>query len=131
MTHENLDDGLPVLNAVVESGNESIIKSSRLGRKVLHELDTLQQSNPVKFMLKDHILDEEEEEGDKFSRLERRLHLDIGHSGTESEAVENNYSQTINSEDEIEHMIDHIVDRHIHELRRDIRRLLIRVKQKT
>jgi len=130
MTHEDLDDGLPVLNAVVESGNESIIKSSRLGREVLHELDMLQQSKPVKFVLKDHILDEEEEEGDKFTRMENRLNLEIGHSSAVSEAVEAKYSPTINSEDEIEHMIDHVVDRHIHELRRDIRRLLIRVKQK-
>jgi len=121
MTHEDHDDGLPVLNAVVESGNESIIQSSRLGREVLHELDMLQQSKSVKFVLQDHIL-EEEEKNDEFTRHESQLNLGIDHSDT-------NNAQTIDSEDELELMIDQVVDRHIHELRRDIRRLLARVKQ--
>jgi len=121
MTIEDQEDALPVLNAVVESGNESIIQSSRLGREVLHELDMLQQSKPVKFVLQDHILDEEDD-NDQFSRKERQLDLGISHSAANSDHPDN-------SEDEIELMIDQIVDRHIHELRRDIRRLLIRVKQ--
>ncbi len=121
MTIEDHDDGLPVLDAVVESGNESIIQSSRLGREVLRELDMLQQSRPVKFVLQDHILDREGNNHDFLDR-ESQQGLGIGH-------YDKNNAQAINSEDEIEHMIDQIVDRHIHELRRDIRRLLIRVKQ--
>jgi len=124
MTHEEHDDGLPVLNAVVESGNESIIQSSRLGREVLHELDMLQQSNPVKFVLQDHILDKDEgEQGDAINHQESQLDPRMGLS----EAIN---AQTTNSDDEIELMIDQVVDRHIHELRRDLRRLLIRAKQK-
>ena len=38
---QNPETDLPVLNDVVESGNESIIQSSRLGREVLRELEAL------------------------------------------------------------------------------------------
>jgi len=121
MTHDDDDDGLPVLNAVVESGNESIIQSSRLGREVLRELDMLQQNKPARFVLQDHILDEKEKSND-FIDQENPLNLGSSHSDA-------NNAYTIDSEDELEHMIDQVVDRHIHELRRDIRRLLVRVKQ--
>lgn len=121
MSYENLDERLPVLNAVVESGNESIIESSRLGRKVLRELDMLQQSKPVSFVLHEHIL-EEGGKSDNVTRLASQFDPETGHSDA-------NNAQTIDSEDELELMIDQIVDRHIHELRRDIRRLLIHVKQ--
>jgi len=107
--------------SVVESGNESIIQSSRLGREVLRELDMLQQNKPDSFVLQDHILDETEK-SDDFVDHENPLHPGSGHSDA-------NNAYTIDSEDELEHMIDQVVDRHIHELRRDIRRLLIRVKQ--
>ncbi len=123
MRTENEDDSLPVLNAVVESGNESIIQSSRLGREVLRELEMLQQSNPVKFVLQDHVLNEEEE-GDTSEREESQLDLSLDDSGTKN-------TLTPNSEDEIELMIDELVDRHIHELRQDIRRLLTRIQHKT
>lgn len=122
---EEQEDSVPVLNAVVESGNESIIQSSRLGREVLRELEVLQQSEPVKFVLQDHVLEaDEEEEGDEAPSSESQLHLMIG----DSEAFN---LATNNSEDEIELMIDEVVDRHITELRKDIRRLLNRVKQHT
>lgn len=125
MTYEDHDDGLPVLNAVVETGNESIIQSSRLGREVLRELDMLQQSKPVKFELHEHIL-EDQQKKDDFARRESELDLGVDRYDVNCEAKN---LHTINSEDEIELMIDEVVDRHIHELRKDIRRLLIRVKQ--
>jgi len=138
--NENENDAVPVLNEVVESGNESIIQSSRLGREVLRELEMLQQSNPVKFVLQDHILNEEEE-GDSVvakpvispiaptmaataTPAESQLDLSLNDSGV-------NNATTPNSEDEIELMIDEMVDRHIHDLRQDIRRLLTLVKHKT
>ncbi len=37
------EDDLPVLSAVVESGNRSIIQSTRLGNEVLRELESLRQ----------------------------------------------------------------------------------------
>lgn len=140
MTHEveiEEEDGLPVLNAVVESGNESIIQSSRLGREVLRELEMLQQSNPVKFVLQDHILEPDESEAlesrestlqqtslDASADQESQIDLRIDDSGVLNVA-------TANSEDEIELMIDEVVDRHIVELRKDIRRLLARLKTNT
>lgn len=119
------EDSVPVLNEVVESGNESIIQSSRMGREVLRELEVLQQSNPVKFVLQDHVQQSnEEEEGDNYTSSESQLALMMGDS-QEFNAVSDN------SDDEIELMIDDIVDRHITELRKDIRQLLNRIKTQT
>ncbi len=123
MRHEE-DDSVPVLNAVVESGNESIIQSSRLGREVLRELEQLQQSDPVKFVLHDHILENEEEEGDPQPSPERQLDLKMD----DSEEIN---APNDDSSDAIELMIDEVVDRHIVELRKDIRHLLTRLKQQT
>jgi len=123
--HDEEDDDLPVLNAVVESGNESIIQSSRLGREVLRELEVLQQSAPVKFVLQEHVLEgDEKEEGDKHSTSESQMALMMG----DSQGIN---AASANSDDEIELMIDDIVDRHITELRKDIRQLLNRIKQNT
>lgn len=127
MRHEEHEeeDSVPVLNAVVESGNESIIQSSRLGREVLRELEVLQQTAPVKFVLQEHVLEgEEEEEGDGNSSPESQLHLMMGDPEAFNPAIDH-------SDDEIELMIDDIVDRHITELRKDIRQLLNRVKANT
>jgi len=121
MANENED--IPVLNAVVESGNESIIQSSRLGREVLRELEVIKQSQPVKFKLHDHILGEDEEEGDFEPRTESQLDLMIDDPDTINASASN-------SDDEIELMIDEVVDRHITELRKDIRRLLQRTNPK-
>jgi len=118
------EDGVPVLNDVVESGNESIIQSSRLGREVLRELEVLQQPNPVKFVLHDHILEQDNRRSNEDEPAESQMDLMIEDSDTIN--AENN-----RSEDEIELMIDEVVDRHITELRKDIRRLLERVKQQT
>ena len=123
MRTEHDDDGVPVLNAVVESGNESIIQSSRLGREVLRELEQLQQPNPVKFVLQDHLI-ANRAKSDNLPRTESQLDLSLGDS-------EVNNADVTHSEDEIELMIDELVDRHIHELRQDIRRLLTRIKHKT
>jgi len=125
MGHED-EDGVPVLNDVIESGNESIIQSSRLGREVLRELQVLQQSSPVKFVLQDHLL--EQDEGDEpmstNESTESQLDLMI------DDPDENN-DPAPSSDEAIELMIDEVVDRHITELRRDIRQLLARLKQHT
>jgi len=123
MRHEE-DDSVPVLNAVVESGNESIIQSSRLGREVLRELEQLQESEPVKFVLQDHILENEEEEGDPQPSTERQLDLKMDDSEEINAPVDD-------SSDAIELMIDEVVDRHIVELRKDIRHLLTQLKHQT
>ena len=121
MNHDE-DDSLPVLNAVIESGNESIIQSSRLGREVLRELEVLQQTEPVKFELQAHLL--EEEEGDTALGSESQIALMIDDSNDKN-------VNSMPEDDAIELMIDEVVDRHITELRRDIRRLLTTIKQQT
>lgn len=47
MSHQ--EDDLPVLNAVVETGNPSIIQSTRMGNEVLRELENLRQ-DAARFM---------------------------------------------------------------------------------
>ena len=47
------NDEVPVLSDVVESGNESIIQSSRLGREVLRELEVL----AAKCVVREHPTD--------------------------------------------------------------------------
>lgn len=193
MSHlEDEDDGVPVLNEVVESGNESIIQSSRLGREVLRELEVLQQE-PVKFVLPAHILDtvqdhdvdeandethahdntsvfdasnavdvdltqESEFNFDSHITLDAEGNLDFdSHKqpdadwDVDSERVEIELSSesgsqerqldlmiddlpafnvaSNHSDDELELMIDEVVDRHITELRKDIKSLLLRVMQ--
>lgn len=89
------NDEVPVLSDVVESGNESIIQSSRLGREVLRELEALQQS-ASRERLSDYSGDDRNHDEDEV--------------------------------DDLELLIDDLVDRHITELRKDIRRLLERAK---
>ncbi len=135
MSHTE-EDAVPVLNDVVESGNESIIKSSRLGRTVLRELQALQETASVKFVLHEHILQDKEERDSAIAEaqnsaeqmeklpLESQMDLIIDDSSQLS-------AQSTVDEDTLELMIDELVDRHITELRKDIRRLLLRVQQNT
>jgi len=122
------EDDLPVLNDVVESGNRSIIQSTRMGNEVLRELESLRQDAA---RLPVH---EDTSESDTLAPETAAL--------VDAPAVEipqgldfASVTQTLDppsqeglSEDEIEIMIDDIVDRHITALRRDIKRLLERTR---
>ncbi len=100
MSTPEYDEDLPVLNDVVESGNESIIQSSRLGREVLRELEVLQRNNAEPFT------------------IDADTSVDLLTDSPSSE------------DDELEQLIDNLVDRHITELRKDIALLLERVKKR-
>ena len=100
MATPDYDDDLPVLNEVVESGNESIIQSSRLGREVLRELEVLQRSASEPFTID----------------ADNAIDLLADTAPTESE--------------ELEQLVDNLVDKHITELRKEITQLLERVKQR-
>lgn len=141
-------DDLPVLNSVVETGNKSIIKSTRLGHEVLAELESLRQGAAAANQTADFDDDE--------SIVEEQGHLDFDFPGpvelnAESTETENSteFDRDDSSDDddpllsaaqptvfhneqledeEIELMIDEVVDRHITELRKDIKRLLERAK---
>jgi len=100
MAIPDYDDDLPVLNEVVETGNESIIQSSRLGREVLREIEVLQRGTSEPFTIDaDDAID---------------LAADVAPSDY----------------DELEVLVDNLVDKHITELRKDITQLLERVKQR-
>lgn len=101
MSISDYEDDLPVLNDVVETGNESIIQSSRLGREVLRELEVLQRDPAEPFTID----------------ADRSLDLLTETTSTDKDA-------------ELEQLIDNLVDRHITELRKDIAELLERVKKR-
>jgi len=131
------EEDLPVLNAVVESGNRSIIQSTRMGNEVLRELESLRQ-DAARSLHMDVNLDTEEtqhdpevtSESDTLSadstlrinetRFEVPVGLDFSALSSSDEGIQ---------EDELELMIDEIVDRHITALRRDIRDLLERARK--
>ncbi len=100
MATPNYDDDLPVLNEVVESGNESIIQSSRLGREVLRELEVLQRGAAEPFT------------------IDADIAIDVVDDTAPTES------------EELEQLVDNLVDKHITELRKDITQLLERVKKR-
>lgn len=104
MAKPDYDDDLPVLNEVVESGNESIIQSSRLGREVLRELEVLQRNTSEPFTIDaDHAID---------------LVADTAPTEDDGEYID------------LEQLVDNLVDKHITELRKDITQLLECVKKR-
>lgn len=141
-------DDLPVLNAVIESGNESIIQSSRLGREVLRELEALRHIVPV---VTEHnpfphaagntapasypdVAQAAADENSDVTPVENQLDLDLLEaSGNPLQPPEDMHFVIRNlpedEENDIELMIDELIDRHITDLRKDIRRLLERARQ--
>ncbi len=90
----------PVLNEVVESGNESIIQSSRLGREVLRELEVLQRNTSEPFTI------------------------------DADNAIDSEADTALTENEELEQLVDNLVDKHITELRKDITHLLERVSKR-
>ena len=151
------DEDLPVLNAVVKSGNPSLIQSARMGNEVLRELESLRQeavrampvpqSSPAESdTLRDSTID-----AANGSAVEIPQGLDfasLGNPGRDNQFYEVTdplldgldelddeatvaiaAEQTVLLKDEeIEMMIDDIVDRHITALRLDIKQLLERAR---
>lgn len=122
------DDDLPVLNSVVKCGNESIIKSTRQNRQAADELETLRRNTPVSFNMPEIpglSGDPDAQPVDKEIHDTQRPYSPLKalpsiHPSPPEQAV---------SEDDIELLIDDLVDRHITELRLDIRTLLDRVSR--
>lgn len=148
MNYDCDQDDLPVLNAVIESGNESIIQSSRLGREVLRELEALRHIVPV---VTEHnsfphaagntapgsypdMAQAAADENPNVTPVENQLDLDLLEaSGNPLQPADDMRFVIRNlpedEEDDIELMIDELMDRHITDLRKDIRRLLERARQ--
>lgn len=141
-------DDPPVLNSVVETGNKSIIKSTRLGHEVLAELESLRQSASVAVEPTDDAKAEtsNEEQGhlnfDFSGPVELIAESDSPANGPDVDANESIvdddpllsaaqptlFNKEQLEDEQIELMIDEVVDRHITELRKDIKRLLERAK---
>ncbi len=151
------EDDLPILNAVVESGNPSLIQSARLGNEVLRELESLRQEATRGAP----SLQSSEAESDTLSgnaaSAEKAPDVEIP-QGMDFAAMSHDSSEAHNDEatdplldgpvavtsatndasdaneavsfkdDEIERMIDDIVDRHVTALRHDIKQLLERAR---
>jgi len=133
------EEDLPVLNAVVESGNRSIIQSTRMGNEVLRELESLRQdaarSMPMDVNLDTEARQIEPEIVTESDTLCADSTLRITENSLEVPAGLDFTAQSASSDalpdddDELELMIDDIVDRHITALRRDIKRLLDRARR--
>jgi len=160
------EDELPVLNAVVESGNPSIIQSTRMGNEVLRELETLRQDSarrcpsPLNQDAQDthpapgntsesaklpaDAMTDESTSGQSQDELiglapdsvhadapgvEIPEGLDFASLAIDAVPVSNNPTNFSFSDDELELLIDDIVDRHITELRQDIKQLLERARR--
>jgi len=122
------DDDLPVLNSVVKCGNESIIKSTRLDRQESDELEALRRNTPVHFNLPDmHGLGVDSDTQSKVEEID-----DTQPSYSPLKALPSTPASPTDQavdEDDVELLIDQLVDRHITELRRDIRTLLDRINR--
>ncbi|MBX2836946.1 MAG: hypothetical protein KTR35_08825 [Gammaproteobacteria bacterium] len=152
-------DDLPVLKSVVETGNESIIQSTRLGHEVLAELESLRQGaqssavaaadgSSTDFDTSDQgnlafdfthpvELNAEMEQNGKptgpNAEADHALLKEAMNSSDDDDPLLSEAQPTLCNnqqleDDEIELMIDEVVDRHITELRKDIKRLLERAK---
>ncbi len=138
----NEDNHLPILNAVVESGNESIIQSSRLGQQVLRELESLRTDPPGSTQLDSHHSAQQAIDAVALQPVENNLSADLladkKIANVDSQVNSANELQDVisfnldnrddNDENEFEWLIDELVDRHITELRKDIKQLLERAK---
>lgn len=149
------EEDLPVLNAVVESGNPSIIQSTRMGNEVLRELETLRQDSarrcPTPANQEAQDTDTSPENTSESAKLpadvmsdepetphsapsdapsvEMPEGLNFASSAIDSAPVSNEPTTFSFSDDELELLIDDIVDRHITELRQDIKQLLERARR--
>lgn len=151
------EDDLPVLNAVVQTGDHSIIQSTRLGNEVLRELETLRQ-NAIRGLPANDNQDTVEslltpEGTSESATLSAESEFRAEHGGEASAnapSVEfpldldfDSLSNQLDSEltqaamltvgeqikdEEIDVIVDDIVDRHITALRRDVKQLLIRAR---
>ncbi|MEE9321618.1 MAG: hypothetical protein V3U76_14315 [Granulosicoccus sp.] len=123
------DDDLPVLNSVVRGGNESVIQSTRQDRLVSDQLEALRRNTKVHFNLPDIpglAVDPEalpiEDELDDTQQFYPPLKALPSAQPSSSDPV-------ACEDDGIELLIDELVDRHITELRQDIRSLLDRARR--
>lgn len=145
------DDDLPVLNDVVRSGDESFIRSTRLERVGIDQLDS-DSTAPLHFELPSHLhfdkiaygigqsetleLDEHGDTyfqnrqsaaepnpdwGDHIAR-EGLLTLNTAIASNESHTPENH------TDEQLELLIDEIIDRQMVSMRTDLRNLLRRAR---
>lgn len=151
------DEDLPVLNAVVESGNPSLVQSARLGNEVLRELESLRQDAvrarpaPQSSQAESDTLPDSTASAAIAPAVEIPQGLDFASLGNtrnddplyeltdplldglnelnDAATVAIDAEHTVSLKDEeIEMMIDDIVDRHITALRCDIKQLLERAR---
>ena len=144
------EDDLPVLNAVVETGNHSIIQSTRLGNEVLRELESLRQDSVRSFApvenqdTAESLLPPEgtsesatlaPEEIDPIDAPDVEFPQDLDFASLRSsldDELTHAAIQTVGDDlrdEDIDVLIDDIVDRHIMALRRDIQQLLRRARR--
>jgi hypothetical protein len=123
------DEDLPVLYDVIQSGDESIIRQTRLRRVGIDELDETSTS-PLHFELPAHLQFDMLDRDTEFD--EQALEIDLSNNALSADyhTPSNSRSRSlIEDEDSMELLIDEIVDRHILSLRNDLRLLLKRARK--
>ena len=144
------EDDLPVLNAVVESGNHSIIQSTRLGNEVLRELESLRQDS-----IRGVPANDNQDTAESLLKPERTSESDTLTPNTAdlantpavefpqdmdfaslSNDLDDELTQAVMltvgddlTDEEVDILIADIFDRHNTALRRDIKQLLTRARR--
>lgn len=129
------DNDVPVLNAVVKAGNESIIESTRLGREVLQELEAMKSLGAsVDDTLETRVEPRDHNTGGPGIGDGSVVHLYAEGPGDAPQQANHSVDEhcdhalptpAYTDDDELELMIDDLVDRHVSALREDLRRLLL------
>lgn len=131
------DKDLPVLNDVVRNGDEKIIRSTRLQRVDIDELDST-STGPLHFELPAHLQfdilgvdsdnDCEGRDSDEDEVTDATVALWQSAKHQSALAEPNDLTIKTPSETAIEALIDEIVDTHIVSLRKELRSLLERAR---
>lgn len=125
------DDEFPVLNEVIRSGDESIIRSARLRRVGIEELDTT-STGPLHFELPAHLHFDllHEEDLDLTGALLNHADTDETPSATTDAtaygSVHDDPSNVVasNLRGELEALIEQTIDKHMMALRSELKILL-------
>lgn len=133
------DDDLPVLNDIIQSGDETIIRSTRLQRVGIDRLDATSTA-PFRFELPAHLqfdhlvhdMTADNEDG-ALQTGNSELACEIPCS-EDSDPGQPHLTESVlqpgkTTDDELDLLIDEIIDKHIIALRTDLRALLERVRE--
>ena len=128
-------DDVPTLNNVIETGDEAVIQTKRISHQIGHELDSnlgpsLSREIIQALAMRDKDEDETQADSEWQDQPDEVTLSQAGSSPSSSAFGVEDEITDIDPDETLELMIDSVVDRHITNLRQDIRRLLERAIDK-